>query len=101
VPGEFFIWQFGGQRDCVVVDESPGIEHTGFGMNRSKDRWRLITPVKDDSVAVSARACAGPPDFWCDPKMYQTLFFSGRLVEAMRRAKLKIFNVHRCRLIED
>ncbi len=101
VPGEFFIWQFGGQRDCVVVDESPALRPFGVGMNIVKDWWKLKTPVQDNGVAVSATACAGPPDFWCDPKLADAVFFSGRLVEAMRRAKLKIFNVHRCRLIQD
>jgi hypothetical protein len=101
VPGEFFIWQFGGQRDCVVVDESPGLRPFGTGANIVEGWWKLITPPHDDGVAVSARACAGPLDFWCDPKLIDAVFFSGRLVDAMRQANLKIFNVRRCRVIED
>jgi hypothetical protein len=100
VPGEFYIWKLGAQKDGFLPDQSRKVKPFGTGLNIVEGWWDPLPDVEDDDIAVSAAAVAGPPDVWCDPKAYMSLFFSDALVAAIGVAKIKTaFEFRRCRLL--
>jgi hypothetical protein len=55
---------------------------------------------KDDQLAVSRAAMAGP-DVWADPTLFKSVFVSERLGKALREAGLaRAFRLFRCRVVE-
>jgi hypothetical protein len=99
IAGNFYIWEFGEQKNAFLPEQSPKIRPSGFSANIEKDKWKVHPDVGDGDIALSA-AAAGSPDVWCDPRLMWSLFFSDALVTALSKAKVKTnFHLHRCRLI--
>jgi hypothetical protein len=99
VPGEFYIWNLGVQKNAFLPERSPKIRPSGIGQSTMSGHWEVDPNVEDGDIALSA-ASAGPPDVWCDPRLLWSLFFSDALAAALRSAEIKTdFHLRRCRLI--
>lgn len=61
--------------------------------------WSLTREIKDDDVAVHARALDGPA-IWHDPQLISGQFFCGDVVAAMVAAGVaRHWRLHRCRIV--
>ena len=97
--GPFYVLNWGARKNTLIGGESRSVELQGTGKSGMK-YWSLKFGHKDGDLAVKA-SCRGGADLWFDPKLYTDFFMSGRLVEAIRRAKVKVdFDLSECRVIE-
>jgi hypothetical protein len=78
LPGRFFGLDFGGRKNCVVPEQSrlrpadfPGVPP--------------LVPFdhRDDDIVVTRAALEGA-DIWVDPGLFHSLFFSDRLMKALK-----------------
>lgn len=97
VPGEWFCINFGNRKSAFVLEQSSSVRDRYI---RPKEKgWFPKATIKDDDIAVSSRACAGP-DIWVDPQVGAAFFLSGTLGNALRKAKAdKGFFLHKCRIV--
>jgi hypothetical protein len=96
-PGEYFTWIFGNVKTGFLGQHSPTAEERGGSSNR--DWCKFPTYVKDNDIAVS-RDVLGGPDIWLDHTLFQSIFLSGRLADALIEAGLKrAFQLYQCRVI--
>jgi hypothetical protein len=96
IPGNFFCWIFGNSKSAFAAEESPDARPFA-GPNSG--RWKMPFVHKDDQLAVSRSALAGP-DVWADPTLFKSVFVSGRLGDALGEAGLrKAFRLSRCRIV--
>lgn len=96
IPGNFFCWIFGNSKSAFAAEESPDARPFA-GPNSG--RWKMPFVHKDDQLAVSRSALAGP-DVWVDPTLFKSVFVSGRLGDALGEAGLrKAFRLSRCRIV--
>ncbi|MEO0361753.1 MAG: hypothetical protein AAF322_11620, partial [Pseudomonadota bacterium] len=94
VPGPYYCLNFGAVKSAVVVEQS-NLRKPGFGV-----KWHNLPFVPEDGdVAVSAAALEGS-DLWIDPETPRAFYMSGRLGEALQKAKLaKAFRITRCKVV--
>ena len=99
VGGTWFCISFGNRKQALLPAESRRMR-----LNYIKDGrkgWFPAFGIKDDDVAVSARALEGP-DIWIDPDVGDSFFLSDRAVRALKKAKAaKGFLLSRCRVIAE
>ena len=96
IPGDFFCWIFGNTKEAFLGEESQGIRQFG---PVPTGRWTMPYVHQDDHLAVSRAALDGP-DVWMDPRLFKSVFVSGRLGDALDEAGLrKAFRLFRCRLL--
>lgn len=63
-------------------------------------RWAIEFP-KDNQIAVSSRVALTGPDVWIDPTLLHPIFFSDRLVQALRAAKVtRTIRLRSCRVVD-
>ncbi|WP_209599144.1 hypothetical protein [Ruegeria sp. HKCCSP351] len=96
VEGEYFTLALGEQKTAFVPDRSNMVKPMG----NKPDTWmkRGMKP-KDFDIVVSGIALEGP-DLWVDPRLYWSLFFSARLVKALKAAKLtRRFGLSKCKVV--
>lgn len=100
VEGEFFLLNFGGQKDTFLADASKGIIPFYTEKNTSEQVWKLEAGVSDDDLALSPHCLEGP-DLWCERRFHDGLFMSDTLVSALREAKVKVdFRLNSCRIVK-
>lgn len=60
---------------------------------------RPATLIRDDEIAVRG-SCLDGPDVWVDTRLQRAVFFSDRLVSALKKARVdKPFRFIRCRVV--
>jgi hypothetical protein len=97
VLGDCFCWIFGNSRTAFLEQHSPAAKPMSGADTR--DWCKMPYDLVDDDIAVSGAAQDGP-DVWVDPLLFQSLFLSGRLGDALEAAGLrKAFRLFRCRVI--
>ena len=95
VAGDMFCWIFGNVKTAFAPDQTP--RKKPFGV--AGLRWSLPSMLADDDIAVTDAALAGP-DVWVDPTLFQSLFVSGALGDALEAAGLhEAFRLRRCRVV--
>ena len=97
LPGTFYCWIFGNTKAAFAAEQSSG---TRPFAGPNSGRWKMPFVHKDDQLAVSPAALAGP-DVWVDLSLFKSVFVSGRLGEALTKAGLaKAFRLFRCRVTD-
>lgn len=97
VEGRYFHINVGNVKEAFLPEMSPTAQRRHDGI----DIWKRIVPAKNDEMAVRDTALTGP-DIWIDPRFYNAFFLSGRLVRALKAAKLtRGLWLSRCRVIKD
>lgn len=104
VPGEFFFINFGATKQAFNLNQTSqtGVRRLwldspeyGFPEGTTK----LSSDVDDYEVAVDSKALGGP-DVWTDPGLKWGVFFSDRLVQALKQAKLsRRFRFKQCKIV--
>jgi len=97
IEGEYFCLNFGAHKTAFLRELTTGglyiPQHQGSVV------W-LSSPVDDFSIAVSENALEGP-DLWMDPGLGKAIFFSDRLVGALKAANMsRRFRFRKCRIVE-
>ena len=91
LAGEWFCWNFGNVKEAFVREVSR------VKVNRYAKS--IVSPpddMQDGDLTVSAAALEGP-DVWVDHGLENSLFVSGQLAAALRKAQLdKAFRLKRC-----
>ncbi|UWP97962.1 hypothetical protein [Aliiroseovarius crassostreae] len=97
VDGKFELLSIGERKHSFLPEFSEGARQT-YGDDY--DIWKLPGTVRDDMFSVSSAALSGP-DLWMEtPRLPRYFFLSGRLVEALKKAKInKSLLLHRCRVL--
>jgi hypothetical protein len=94
VPGDYFCWIFGNVKNAFLEQHSPRAKPMSGADTR--DWCKMPFDLADDDIAVSSAAQIGP-DVWVDPILFQSLFVSARLGDALEAAGLrKAFRLFRC-----
>jgi hypothetical protein len=95
IDGDYFCLAFGESKDTFLPEDSPKAKTMYF----NKDRWKLSLDPHDDDLALNASATNGV-DLWLEPKVFQAIFLSDPLVQALKSAKLaQGLGLLRCRVI--
>ena len=95
VAGEFFCWIFGNSKSAFAPEQTP--RKRPFGVAGLS--WKMPLMLVDGEIAVDSRALAGA-DVWVDPQLFQSLFLSGSLGDALSTAGLgEAFRLRRCTLV--
>ncbi len=100
LEGPFYVLNFGARKDTLIGEQSRKVDFVGRKEETGEEFWAAKFGVKDGDYAVKASAAAGA-DIWVDPKLWHGLFMSGRLVDAISAAKVKVdFRLAECRIVE-
>ena len=93
VGGEWFCFNFGNQKSALVPDMSDNIRQ------RAQGRYKASALVGDQDIVVSAKALEAP-DVWVDTQMWDALFLSEALGNALKEAEAdEGFFLLRCRVV--
>ncbi len=91
VPGSYFCIGFGETKESIIIDKSD----VRFWAEKY---W--ASHFRDDGFKVRASAREGV-DLWIDSQVRQPVLLSGRLVGALRKARLdKLFHLKKCVVLE-
>ena len=99
VEGEYFLINFGNQKQAVVPEYSPKLMR--FSSRDGYPPWSLPSVLENNDIAVSKSALE-KPDLWVDRQIHHSLFLSDPLVKALKEAKLtRQFKLRKCRIIRE
>jgi hypothetical protein len=95
LPKEYFCWIFGNTKSAFLSQESQNVRAPKIeGL-----WWKMPWTPADGDVAVSDKALQGP-DVWLDMMLFNSVFLSGALGDALDSAGLsEAFYLFRCRVI--
>lgn len=95
LPKEYFCWMFGNKKSAFLSQVSRNVRAPKIeGL-----WWNMPWTPADDDVAVSGQALPGP-DVWLDKMLFQSVFLSGPLGDALDAAGLReAFRLFKCRVI--
>ena len=101
VEGEFFLLNFGARKQSFLPEKSRRVEPLLTMELDGKEVWSAKFGLKDGEIAVSSAALEGA-DLWMEPTLWKEVFLSGRLVEAIRAAKVTTdLWLARCRIVAE
>lgn len=95
--GKYFTWIFGNAKSAFLEQHSPRARP----MSGSTTRDWCVLPwdLADGDIAVSGAALGGP-DVWVDPLLFQSIFLSAELGNALDSAGLRhAFRLFTCRVV--
>ena len=101
VPGTFFLLQFGCRKTCFLPEHS-NERFTSRGRTATiPEKWGLLGDLRDDYCALSPEALVGS-DLWFDTRVGELFFLSGRLIDALRAAKVtRTLRLRQCRIVAN
>lgn len=95
IDGEWFCLSVGNQKSALVPDLSQNIRAGPQG------RYNASAILADEELALSNAAVEGP-DIWIDTQLWDAVFLSEELGNALRKAKAdKGFMLLKCRAADD
>jgi Immunity protein family (Imm11) len=80
VGGEWFTLNFGNRKQALIPARSQNIRQRAQGL------YKASAILRDNDLAVSGAALQGP-DMWVDSQMWDALFLSEALGNALKKAK--------------
>jgi hypothetical protein len=90
---KWFCLNFGNVKQAFLPEQSSNIETFNQG------RWAMRAAFANADGAVSSSALAGP-DIWIDPLVWKSLFLSGPLGDALKKAKCTSgWSLIKCRVV--
>jgi len=98
LEGQFFLLNFGAQKQCFLPNESRKVEPFFTLERHGFEVWNAFD-LEDGDIAVSPAALGGA-DLWFEPRVRNKIFFSGALVDAIKTARVKVdLSLTQCRVI--
>jgi hypothetical protein len=98
VDGNWLCMSIGNRKDALLPEESSRMTHDFILKGRMG--WFPPFVPKDDDIALSSAACAGP-DIWIDLQVGTSFFLSDRLARGLKKAKAdRGFFLSRCRVLD-
>jgi hypothetical protein len=95
-PGDYFCWVFGNVKTGFLADETPNKREFAPGATHI---WSMSWKVADNDIAVSQVVKTGP-DVWLDLALFQSVFVSRALGDALDAAGLcEVFGLSKARVI--
>ncbi len=93
IDGGYYFLSCGATKNALIPEKS---QHLGkWAVEPGAPDFSLRLAI-DDGVVLSKAALDGP-DFWVDESLKNAYFFSDRIVQAMKKAKIATkFALHRC-----
>ena len=97
IPGKYFCPSFGETKEGVIIDKSRRIDRSGVGSNRP-----TVPMHASDGDLTLHRSALDGIDLWIDSNVDRSLFLTGRVVAALRTAKLdKYFFLTKCIVLDE
>ncbi|HZG09298.1 MAG TPA: hypothetical protein VEZ70_10010 [Allosphingosinicella sp.] len=98
--GEFFLLNFGAQKNCILPEQSENVAKFLVDRQTGVQVWKVHSWFEDGDVAVSSAALEGA-DLWFDPMVYSKRFMSNALAEALQSAGIaEDWRLKQCRIVE-
>lgn len=90
----WFCINFGNRKSALLPEQSVGIR------KRAQNRYRVVGVPKDREISVSSISAMAGSDIWIEAQMWDGLFLSGALAQALKKSKAdKGFFLSECRMI--
>lgn len=97
IPGNYFCPSFGETKEGVIIDKSRRIDRSGIGRN-----WPVVPLRASDGDLTVHQSALNGVDLWIDSNIDRSLFLTGRLVAALRAAKLdQYFFLTKCIVLDE
>jgi hypothetical protein len=98
--GEFFLLNFGAQKNTIQPEQSRNVEKFSVHHETGFQKWDVLHRSVDGDVALSAGALEGP-DLWFEPAVYNKIFMSDALAQAIMEIGMgDVFKLQECRIVE-
>ena len=95
-PGEFFLLNFGCHKDTVLPEQSRNVVKRGVSVTSGKELWK-VNGWSEDGDVVALPAVLEGPDLWFDPAIYNKIFMSDALAQAVMAIGMgDVFRLQRC-----
>jgi hypothetical protein len=95
-PGEFFLLNFGCRKNTVLPEESRNVVKRGVHHQTGITYWAVNSWSEEHDVVVSLDSLEGA-DIWFDPVIYNKIFLSDRLAQALTEIGMKdVFRLQEC-----
>ncbi|MFK4003716.1 hypothetical protein [Qipengyuania sp. NPDC077563] len=96
-PGEFFLLNFGCRKDTLVPESSKKVSKFVVVKKTGQQRWKVDDWIEDEVVLRDA-ALEGP-DLWFEEALYNKIFVSDALAQAIMDIGMKdVFALEECRI---
>jgi hypothetical protein len=98
--GEFFLLNFGAQKNCILPEQSENVVKFVVNAQTGIQIWKVNSWFEEGDVALSTAALEGA-DMWFDPIVYNRIFMSNALAEALQSAGVaEDWRLKQCRIVE-
>lgn len=99
-PGEFFLLNFGAQKNAILPEQSRYVEKFSVHHETGFQKWKVNLRSEDGDVAFSSAALEGP-DLWFEPAIFNKIFMTDRLAQALIEIGMgDVFKLQECRIVE-
>lgn len=100
-PGEFFLLNFGCRKSTVLPEQSRNVEKRGVHHQTGVTYWAINSWSEDGDVVVTPNCLQGA-DIWFDPVIYNKIFMSNALAQAIIDIGMgDVFKLQECRIAGD
>lgn len=97
-PGDYWLLNFGAQKQTVLPEQSQNVVRRGEHHQTGITYWKVKIRATDGDVVVTPDCLAGA-DLWFDPVVYNKMFMSDRLAQAIIEIGMKdVFRLQECRI---
>ncbi|MBA4042922.1 MAG: hypothetical protein C0510_13120 [Erythrobacter sp.] len=95
-PGEFFLLNFGCLKNTVLPEQSRNVIKFSVHHETGLQKWEVNSWSEDGDVVVSRTVLDGP-DLWFDPAIYNKIFMSDAMAQALIAIGMgDVFKLKRC-----
>ncbi len=97
-PGEYFLLNFGCQKNSVLPEQSQNVVKFAVDHKTGLQYWKVNSWSEDADVVLSPVALEGP-DLWFEEFVFNKIFMSDRLAQALIEIGMSdIFKLQKCRI---
>lgn len=100
-PGEYFLLNFGCQKNAILPEQCDDARKFIVRKETGQQVWDINYLNEDADVVLSPAALEGP-DLWFEPAVYNKIFMSDKLAQALIAIDMKdIFRLQECQIAGD
>ena len=100
-PGEFFLLNFGCQKNTVLPEQSQNVVKFAVDHKTGLQYWKVNSWSEDADVVLSPVALEGP-DLWFEEFVFNKIFMSNRLAQAIIDIGMSdVFRLLECTIAGD